>query len=133
MIIRDIVNRENIEPFDWFNDYEDTLHWLEWQSQHLNRKEVKKKLKAAYAAWVDRNRTKSPSTEEIQDTYARFMATMSKTVGGMDASACAEYSEVLILVMCKCTAMTWMKVRHKGFDVAEIDRLADRIYKELEK
>lgn len=28
MIIRDILTRESIEPFDFFNDGKDTLAWL---------------------------------------------------------------------------------------------------------
>ncbi len=50
MIVREIVkNSEIINNFDWFNDYTDTINWLECSSQ--NQSDLIQKMKAAYIIW----------------------------------------------------------------------------------
>ncbi len=51
MIIRTIVNKLNIEPFDYFNDYHDTLSWLKGGLPNSDREKAIEKLEIGYKKW----------------------------------------------------------------------------------
>ena len=48
MIVRAILTRPVVEPFDWFNDYKDTLGWLRSGPQTPELIEATKRFQEAY-------------------------------------------------------------------------------------
>lgn len=56
MIVREYLNNPNM-PFDYFNDYENTRHYLSWVRAHGQPEEVSRasfaleKLEADYHEW----------------------------------------------------------------------------------
>lgn len=113
MIVREIKSKpdEIIANFDFFNDYDDTIRWCEWNCSQ----EVQDKLRRAYQEWLwKKNEESVPKEAEVKEQ----IDWEKKAV---------ELARLLLECRDALPAITVTRAKLHGVDLTLADRIEDAL------